>query len=144
VKVFSIGHSTRTVGEFLKKLVENDIEAVIDVRSRPYSSRFPHFNRHALYRSLSEVNISYIFKGNNLGGLDENVDFDKAIDEVYELSKRKRVVLLCSEGDFHKCHRYNTLAPILEDKGAKMYHILWDTTNVNEYEEKKVKKSKIS
>jgi uncharacterized protein (DUF488 family) len=123
--VFSIGHSTRSIEEFIDKLKVNSIETVVDVRSRPYSSRFPHFNKHLLRQFLKLSKITYIFRGNNLGGLEQNVDFDEAIEEVCQLSKVKRIVLLCSEGDFRKCHRYNTLAPLLERKGAKMVHLEW-------------------
>lgn len=125
MKIFTIGHSTKPIDEFLDKLVQANVEVVIDVRSRPYSSRFPHFNRNSLNYSLKTVGINYIFKGDSLGGLDENVDFDKAIGAVYELSKTKRLVLLCSEGDFRKCHRYNTLTPIFKGMGATVRHLEW-------------------
>ena len=136
----TIGHSTRTIEEFLNKLKEEKIDVVVDVRSKPYSKWVPHFNRYPLETSLTRSGILYLFRGNNLGGLDENVDFDKTINEVYELSKTKRLVLLCSESDYTKCHRYNTLAPALEIKGATVSHIVWDTKNVNENEKRKVQR----
>ena len=141
--VKTIGHSTRTIEELLNKLKEGKIDVVVDVRSKPYSKWVPHFNRYPLEISLLNSGILYLFRGNNLGGLDENVDFDKAIDEVYTLSKTKRLVLLCSESDYMKCHRYNTLTPILEKKGATVFHIVWDTKNVNGNEKKKIANPKI-
>jgi uncharacterized protein (DUF488 family) len=125
--VKTLGHSTKTIDELIMKLKEERINIVVDVRSKPYSKWVPHFNRYLLETSLTRSGILYLFRGNNLGGLGENVDFDEAINEVCEISKTNRLVLMCSEGDYKKCHRYNTLAPVLEIKGVTVSHIVWDT-----------------
>src|SRR5206468_12785873 len=65
--VWTVGHSTRDLDEFIELLKENNIEALADVRSFPGSRKFPHFNAEALAVSLPASSIEYIpFK--QLGG----------------------------------------------------------------------------
>src|SRR3954453_24241368 len=67
LRIWTIGHSTRSIDELLDLLKENGIEAVADVRSFPGSRKFPHFNAEALAVSLPAAGIQYIpFK--QLGG----------------------------------------------------------------------------
>ena len=66
-QIWTIGHSTRDLDDFVGLLKENEIEALADVRSFPGSRKFPHFNAEALSFSLPEAGIEYIpFK--QLGG----------------------------------------------------------------------------
>ena len=65
--LFTIGHSTRTLDEFLSLLKQNEINAVADVRSSPFSRHMPHFNRDALQQSLKTHGIQYVFLGDELG-----------------------------------------------------------------------------
>src|SRR5688572_19740224 len=58
--IWTIGHSTRTIDDFLELLASNDIEAIADVRSYPGSRRYPHFNAEALAESLSKEGIEYV------------------------------------------------------------------------------------
>src|ERR1700737_4819607 len=57
--VWTVGHSTRPIGEFLETLKSFDIKVLIDVRSFPGSRRYPHFNRELLRASLAEVGVEY-------------------------------------------------------------------------------------
>jgi hypothetical protein len=59
-KIWTIGHSTRTLEAFINLLKEFKIELLADIRSYPGSRRFPHFNKDALKNSLQENNIEYI------------------------------------------------------------------------------------
>ena len=52
LKIWTVGHSTRTIDDFLSLLDANGIEAVADVRSFPGSRRYPHFNAEALSETL--------------------------------------------------------------------------------------------
>ncbi len=79
------------------ELSEYEIETVIYVRTRPLSRWCPHFNRRNLEAVLPQIGVDYLFRGHNLGGLLEKVDYDKAIDEVVELACTRRIVLMCSE-----------------------------------------------
>lgn len=58
--IWTIGHSTRTIDEFLELLGVNDIEAVADVRSYPGSRRYPHFNAETLSETLMKRGIDYV------------------------------------------------------------------------------------
>ena len=60
LKIWTIGHSTRSLAEFLQLLDVNRIETVADVRSYPGSRRYPQFNAETLSGSLAEHGIGYI------------------------------------------------------------------------------------
>ena len=59
MRIWTIGHSTRTIDEFISLLKENEIKMLADVRAFPGSKRYPHFNKDALAKSLSEQGIRY-------------------------------------------------------------------------------------
>lgn len=121
--IFTIGHSTYPINNFVSKLLTSKIDILVDVRSIPYSKRAISYNREALQGTLLTNNIDYLFRGKNLGGLYENVDFESTIDELVELSANHNIVLMCSEGDYQKCHRYKTLTPELEKRGKTVTHL---------------------
>ena len=123
--IFTIGYSTKSIEEFINKIKENGISLVVDVRSHPYSRWNPKFCRHSLEAELNKESVGYMFKGDNLGGLDENKNYWEAINEVIELSLSQSLVVMCTEGDPIKCHRYLTLTPELEKLGCKVCHLLW-------------------
>lgn len=124
--IFTIGYSNKKIEEFIAKLNEFQIETVVDVRSRPFSRWNPKFSRPSLEKVLAINSIAYQYRGNNLGGLDENVDFEVTIDEVVGLSSTTRLVVMCIEGEPEKCHRLLTLTPKFEEKGIDVKHIRWD------------------
>src|SRR5438876_6207663 len=59
MRIWTIGHSTRTIDEFISLLKENEINLLVDVRASPGSKRYPQFNREALAESLSAHGIRY-------------------------------------------------------------------------------------
>lgn len=124
--IFTIGYSNKKIEEFISKLKENNIELVVDVRSRPFSRWNPKFSRPSLEKELKKHSIKYLFKGNNLGGLDENIDYEDNINQVLQLSLSQRLVVMCVEGEPEKCHRYRTIAPALEIRGEIVKHLLWN------------------
>ncbi|MDB9340880.1 MULTISPECIES: DUF488 family protein [Cyanophyceae] len=67
MKIFTIGHSNHSIASFIENLKQNGITAVADVRSSPYSQRFPHFNQSAFKKALQTVDIAYVSLGDNLG-----------------------------------------------------------------------------
>jgi uncharacterized protein (DUF488 family) len=97
---------------------------LVDVRTYPRSNRARQFNQESLSESLTRNGIQYLYRGNNLGGLGENVDFDGTIHEISELATNKRVVLMCSEGNPKKCHRYSVLSPTLQKQGLTVEHLI--------------------
>ena len=66
--LFTIGHSNHAFGHFRALLRRHGIEAVADVRSRPYSRFVPHFSKGRLDRLLAEADIGYLYLGAELGG----------------------------------------------------------------------------
>ena len=125
--IFTIGHSNKTIVEFINLLKKNGIEILIDVRTFPQSRFCPHFNKKALEEKLAEKRIDYIFRGKNLGGKGDNVYFDEAINElVTKTLENKKLCLMCAEKDYKKCHRYELLSPLLEEAGLNVEHICWE------------------
>ena len=59
MKIRTIGHSTRTIDEFISLLQANRIRLLVDVRSLPGSKRYPQFNKEALADSLGKTGIRY-------------------------------------------------------------------------------------
>jgi uncharacterized protein (DUF488 family) len=66
-ELFTIGHSSQSWEQFLELLLRHRIEAIGDVRSSPYSARFPQYNREILVRAFRAANIRYVFLGEELG-----------------------------------------------------------------------------
>jgi len=143
--VWTIGHSTRDIDEFIGLLTENRIEAVADVRSFPGSRKFPQFNAENLAESLPEAGIKYIpFK--QLGGRRkvrkdsphtiwrheafrgyadymDTEDFKKGIDELLDLAAKKRTAIMCSEAVWWRCHR-SMISDYSKSLGATVTHIM--------------------
>ena len=59
MRLWTIGHSTRKIDQFISLLEENEIKLVVDVRGLPGSKRYPQFNKEALAQSLRERGIRY-------------------------------------------------------------------------------------
>jgi len=145
LNLWTIGHSTRDIDEFISLLTENNIEAVADVRSLPGSRKFPQFNAESLAESLHAAGIEYIpFK--QLGGRRkvrkdsphtvwrhpafrgyadymETDDFRKGIDDLLRLARQKRTAIMCSEAVWWRCHR-SMIADYLKSIGVTVIHIM--------------------
>src|SRR5690606_16849893 len=66
-RLFTIGHSNRSIDEFVALLKQHGVSAVADVRSQPTSGRFPYFNADPLSSRLGDEGIDYLFWGEELG-----------------------------------------------------------------------------
>ena len=133
------------MAHFTKLLAQHDIEAVADVRSAPYSRRYPQFNRDALKEALRANGIAYVFLGRELGARSRDpgcyangrVDFRKlartalfrsGIKRVLEGSQQMRIALMCAEKEPLACHRTLLVARELVRGDSKVNHILADGT----------------
>ena len=67
--VFTIGHSTHTLDEFVALLRRHWVTAVADVRAAPYSRFNPQFRRGSLADGLGALGLEYVFLGRELGGV---------------------------------------------------------------------------
>ncbi len=123
--IFTIGHSNKSAEIFTERLKAYEIDRVIDVRTKPHSRWCPWFNRNQLEFSLAEADINYDWRGSSLGGLTENIGYDEAIQWVYNRAEHENIVLMCSEADFRRCHRYTMLTPSLEALGAELVHVAY-------------------
>ena len=141
--IFTIGHSSHSITDFLNLLKRHSIEAIADIRSNPYSARHPHFNSRELKRSLKREAIDYVFLGKELGGrsldpehyrndvvqyhlLTRSEEFERGIERVREGMQRMRVALMCAEREPLVCHRTILVAKSLEETGIAVSHILSD------------------
>ena len=71
--LFTIGHSSLELDDFLHVLEIHGVNMLCDVRSRPGSYRFPQFNREALEECLRTSGVRYEFCGEVLGGRPEDL-----------------------------------------------------------------------
>ncbi|MDE2173256.1 MAG: DUF488 domain-containing protein [Patescibacteria group bacterium] len=124
-KIWTIGHSNRSIEEFIALLDTRGIQLVVDARTVPFSRANPQFNRPALALALSRVGIDYVWRGKNIGGLGENVDQEKIIEELVEVAADVPMAVMCSEARPRDCHRHTTLTPLFETRGVEVEHILW-------------------
>jgi uncharacterized protein (DUF488 family) len=143
--IWTIGHSTRTVGEFHNLLEVYGIELLADIRSLPGSRKFPHFDKEVLEKSLPEAEISYVHL-KHLGGRRkvnhhskntgwrlpafrgyadymETEAFVNAAKELENLAKEKRTAIMCSEAVWWRCHR-GLVSDWLKLQGWRVVHIL--------------------
>jgi uncharacterized protein (DUF488 family) len=141
--IFTVGHSTHSIGDFLSLLGRHHITAVGDVRSTPASRFNPQFNRDAVSRSLNAVGIAYVFLGRELGArsddpscyVDGKVKYDRlaatpafegAIKRLMRGRTDQRIAIMCAERDPLDCHRTVLVARHLAERGVEVLHILGD------------------
>lgn len=148
MELFTLGHSTRTLAEFLQILKVYRIEVVADVRAFPGSQRFPYFARESLAKSLGAEGIEYIWLGKELGGYRKSglgaaspntawssqgfrnyadhmltKEFQRGVAQLLALAETKRVAILCAEKFWWRCHR-RLISDWLVAHGHKVNHIL--------------------
>ena len=130
-EIWSVGHSTRTIEEFLEIIRFYRIKTVVDVRRFPSSKKFPWFAREELSYALQKEGIEYIWLGDRLGGFRrggyENYmkkeEFLKGIEELEEIAKLRKTAFLCAEKLPFRCHR-RFISRFLQERGWKVYHII--------------------
>jgi uncharacterized protein (DUF488 family) len=138
--VYTIGHSSQPIESFIAALQQHGIETVADLRSTPYSSRYPHFAREALQKSLIVAGIRYLFLGRELGARRDEPDCYvgdcASYDEIAKLpnylrgigtlvtnARQRRIALMCSEQDPIACHRTILVGRELARQGVELRHI---------------------
>lgn len=67
--LYSIGYGNKTIAEFEQELYSFGITYLVDIRTKPYSQWDPDFNQNLLQAFLAQVNIKYVYMGNELGGM---------------------------------------------------------------------------
>jgi uncharacterized protein (DUF488 family) len=145
VTVWTIGHSTRTLEQFLALLALHDIHAIADVRRFPGSRKQPWFGREAFESALTDRGLEYRWIP-ALGGRRrprpdspntawrnvsfrgyadhlESAEFSGGLDELLELAGRRRTAMMCAEAVWWRCHRA-LISDVLTIRGIEVVHIL--------------------
>jgi len=139
---FTIGYGDNPIDLFITFLQNVSIDAIIDVRSSPYSRFNPHFNRENLEKSLNLNEIGYWYMGDKIGGrytdpgllfpdgtvnyrkIQNTEKFQEGINEVLSIiSSGKKITLMCAEKEPERCHRFALISPVLQSKGISVIHI---------------------
>jgi uncharacterized protein (DUF488 family) len=147
-RIYTVGHSTRALDEFLALLEAHGVTGLADVRSFPGSRRHPHFSREALERSLPAGGIVYRHFA-ALGGMRkprrdsrnggwrhasfrgyadhmETAEFQEALDGLLGFAQSHVVGIMCAEAKWWQCHRQLT-SDALVARGAEVRHIMSKT-----------------
>lgn len=145
--LYTIGHSTRTLDEFVSALKAHSVETLVDIRAFPMSRRLPHFNRESLEHSLSERGIRYIWM-QELGGFRKATrkendsphtalrnasfrnyadytltpEFAQATAELIRIAGGSRTAYMCAERVYFRCHRM-IVSDWLVAHGHEIFHI---------------------
>jgi uncharacterized protein (DUF488 family) len=140
-QLFTIGHSNLEWPTFTQTLLCFGIELLVDVRSRPHSSRYPQFSQPEFEEALRASGLRYLFLGDELGGRPEDPkmygangvvnyaarrqahDFQRGVERVLTEVQQRTLALLCAEEDPLSCHRFLMVCPELVARGAEPQHI---------------------
>ncbi|MGX1103769.1 MULTISPECIES: DUF488 domain-containing protein [Bradyrhizobium] len=145
---FTIGHSTRSLEDFIALLGTVAIERIVDIRTVPRSRTNPQFNMDALPKPLKAAGISYEHLA-DLGGLRGKArsvppsvngfwsnesfhnyadyalspQFHAALQHLRDEGRRQRCAMMCSEAVWWRCHR-RIVADYLIASGETVVHIM--------------------
>ncbi len=129
----TIGHSNHPIERFVELLTAGGVQVLVDVRSTPYSRRFPQFGRERLTSSLAAAGIAYLWEGEALGGLGTDYNqaaarpaFKQAIGRVVDRSTNATLCLMCAEKEPLDCHRTVLVSRRLAERGVAIEHLLAD------------------
>ncbi len=146
--VLTIGHSTRTIAEFIAMLAGHGVTLLVDVRSVPRSRHNPQFNAESLPASLAAAHIGYAHAA-GLGGLRhtladspntgwrnlsfrgyadymQSAEFEQELIGLLELAHGERIALMCAEAVPWRCHR-SLIADALLIRGVRVEEIISET-----------------
>lgn len=143
--IWTIGHSTRTLEEFLSLLQAYGVEAIADVRSFPGSRKYPHFGQELLAESLRERGFGYewfqklggrrrarpdspntVWRNVSFRGYADYMEtpaFQEAVEVLLDHAATARTALMCAEAVWWRCHR-SMIADHLCVHGIEVVHIL--------------------
>jgi len=140
-ELYTIGHSNHSIEKFIELVSMHSINAVFDVRSKPYSKFNPQFNRETLEEELKKRNIKYFFLGEELGprsndqecyingkvqysNISKTFQFQQGIDRLLIEMESNRIVIMCAEKDPITCHRTILICRHMRQYDIEIKHIL--------------------
>lgn len=146
--VYTIGHSTRTIEEFVALLRAGQVSRVVDVRTIPRSRTNPQYNLDRLPDELAEYQIGhrYIAQLGGLRGKTADIPpqvnalwrnksfhnyadyaltptFREGLDELFAMAEAERCAIMCAEAVWWRCHR-RIIADYLLAEGRSVFHLL--------------------
>jgi len=145
IHLWTIGHSTHSIEDFVRALRSFEVQILADVRSFPRSRRYPQFNREQLKVSLADAAIEYLhfpalggrrntrpdslnmawrnkmFRG--YADYMETDEFHTGIARLMEVAKADRTAVMCAEAVWWRCHR-SLISDYLKAKGVEVRHIM--------------------
>jgi uncharacterized protein (DUF488 family) len=143
--IWTIGHSTRPIEEFLGLLVGSCIAVIADVRSFPGSRKYPQYGREALAATLGAHGIDYhwlpalggrrrvlpdspntAWRNASFRGYADYMaseQFAQGLVQLLEVSGKAPAAMMCSEAVWWRCHR-SMIADALCVRGIEVVHIL--------------------
>jgi uncharacterized protein (DUF488 family) len=146
MRIWTVGHSTRAIDEFVLLIQANDIKLLADVRSLPGSRRYPQFNREMLACSLGKAGIHYehfpelggrrkprsdsrnlawrnaSFRG--YADYMETEQFRKGVERLLDLAAGTGpTAIMCAEAVWWRCHR-SLISDYLKARRIEVMHIL--------------------
>ena len=150
--VYTIGHSTRTIEQFIDLLEQHGISLLVDVRTVPGSRHNPQFNREDLSDSLRANGIEYKHFP-DLGGLRkakkdsvnlgwrnlsfrgfadymQTQEFSQALERMIELAAGQTTAIMCAEAVPWRCHR-SLIADALTVRGITCIEIIYKATQIH-------------
>lgn len=150
-KIYTIGHSNLTFENFCSVLKYWNINCLIDVRSTPYTSYTPHFNKEMLSAHLKKNGIIYLHFGDEFGARPQNkemynekkivdfkkmtkrLEFQKGVERLENgLGKNYKMILMCSCQNPMNCHRFIMISKYLtEKKNFIIQHIFPNSKTIN-------------
>jgi uncharacterized protein (DUF488 family) len=146
-QVFTVGHSTHELPDFLELLTRHGVRRLVDVRRFPGSRRMPHYSAESLSRALPEAGIAYEHRG-ELGGFRKPVpdspnggwqvaafqgyadhmetpEFRAGLEAVIADAGSTPTVVMCAEAQWTRCHR-RLISDALLVRGFEVCHIRSD------------------
>jgi uncharacterized protein (DUF488 family) len=143
--VWTIGHSSRAIEDFVELLESAQVQVVADVRRHAGSRAHPHFNPTALADALAARAIDYaampelggrrnprpdstngVWRNRSFRGYADYMDtgsYQDAIERLLELAADRRTALMCAEALWWQCHRA-LIADDLKSRGIDALHIM--------------------
>ena len=142
--IWTVGHSTLTIGDFLEMLSSNGIRALADVRRFPASRRHPQFNQDELRESLAAAGIEYlhlpelggrrqarpdsrntVWRNPSFRGYADYMETDAfraGVERLLQFARDKRTAVMCAEAVWWRCHRA-LIADYLKASAVNVIHI---------------------
>jgi uncharacterized protein (DUF488 family) len=145
LSLWTIGHSTLAIEEFVRRLEEFQIKLLTDVRSFPGSRRYPHFNKERLRSSLAAAGIEYVhlpelggrrrarpdsinmaWRNESFRGYADYMEtegFQLGIAKLLKFAAHTRTAIMCAEALWWRCHR-SLISDYLKVEGNEVIHII--------------------